>query len=436
MVDRWSEAAYSQHKSLDPVYEVWLKENFPRKAELISMEETWRSFSYHPLISIVTPVYNPPISFLRQAIESVINQVYPNWELCLADDHSPDLHVREVLQEYVDKEPRIKCIFRKENGHISACSNSALELASGDFVALLDHDDLLTSDALYEVVRLLNQHPEADIIYSDEDKIDDQGNLKDPFFKPDWSPDSLLSRMYTCHLGTYRRKLIDAVGGFRIGYEGSQDYDLMLRASEKTEKIFHIPKILYHWRIHDLSASSGGDAKPYAFEAAINALNSALVRREEAGHIKQVAAGLGAYTVRYQVERESVSIILLYTGLKGSLGLLKKTLEAINLSSHQNFEVIVVDQNYWKDADISIVHSQLPEQLNSKIHYLKVTPNTTAASALNQAAQMAQSDYLLLLRDFVEPITGDWIEALLEQAQRQSIGCSSGLLLSPSNSIW
>jgi O-antigen biosynthesis protein len=437
MVARSSKVLYPRLKSLDPVYDVWLQENFPRKAELTSIGETWRSFSYRPLISIVTPVYNPPISFLRQAIESVIDQVYPNWELCLADDNSPNPHVREVLQEYADRDRRIKYVFRKENGHISACSNSALELASGDFIALLDHDDLFTPDALYEAIRLLNQHPEADIIYSDEDKIDDQGNLTDPFFKPDWSPDSLLSRMYTCHLGIYRRNLVDVVGGFRLGYEGSQDYDLILRLSEKTENIFHIPKILYHWRIHTLSASSGGDAKPYAFEAAINALNSALVRRETAGHAQQVAPGLGAYTVRYQIHQATVSIVLFYTDSRSSLSVLKRALEAIDSrGAYQNLEVIIVDRNCWKDRDFSIVGNQLSNKNIDKIHYHQVAPDTTDASALNQATQVAQGDYLLFLRDFVEHITDDWIEALLEQAQRQSIGCSSGLLLSSNDTIW
>ncbi|WP_200929943.1 glycosyltransferase family 2 protein [Nostoc piscinale] len=194
--------------------------------------------TYKPLISIVMPVFNTPANFLREAIDSVLNQVYSYWELCIADDASTDNQIRQILEDYSSKDSRIKVVFRNENGHISRCSNSALELATGEFISLLDHDDILTPDALYEVALLLNQHPDADMIYSDEDKMAENGKLQDPFFKPDWCPDSFLSRMYTCHLGTYRRELVEKIGGFRVGYEGSQDYDLVLRLTEKNNADF------------------------------------------------------------------------------------------------------------------------------------------------------------------------------------------------------
>lgn len=227
-----------------------MADNFPREADLKKMAETVEIFSYKPLISIIMPVYNTPTYFLREAIDSVLNQVYPYWEFCIADDASTLPHVREILEEYVAKDSRIKVIYRNENGHISKSSNSALELATGEFISLLDHDDTLTPDALYEVVLLLNRYPDADMIYSDEDKLSPDEQLISPFFKPEWSPESFFSRMYTCHLGTYRHSLIKEIGGWRVGYEGAQDYDLVLRFTEKTEKIYHIPKILYHWRMH------------------------------------------------------------------------------------------------------------------------------------------------------------------------------------------
>ncbi len=187
------------------------------------------------------PVYNPDAEFLKQAIASVIEQVYNNWELCIADDCSTKPHVKQILEEYAGQDERIKVVYRKENGHICRASNSAIEIATGEYIALLDHDDLLAPHALARVTELLNQHPEADFIYSDEDKVDLNNVHRDHFFKPDWCPDSFLSRMYTCHLGVYRRSLVNQIGNFRPGFEGSQDYDLVLRLTEQTDKIFHIP---------------------------------------------------------------------------------------------------------------------------------------------------------------------------------------------------
>ena len=297
---------------------------------------------YQPLISIIVPVFNPQEKYLRAALESVINQTYQHWELCLADDASTQPHVQLIFKEYAQKDSRIKIVFREENGHISQASNSALEQATGEFIALLDHDDLLTPDALEEVVKLLNQHPVADMIYSDEDKIDDHNRLTEPNYKSDWCPDSFLSRMYTCHLGVYRRSLVNEIGGFRVGFEGSQDYDLVLRLTEKTDKIFHIPKILYHWRIHPASASASGEAKPYAYEAAVKALTKAIHRRGEPGRVLSHTQPLGHYTVRYQIDGfKRVSIIIL---TRDSWHLLNQCLISIfNQTIYQNYEVIVID---------------------------------------------------------------------------------------------
>jgi O-antigen biosynthesis protein len=225
-------------------YALWLKANSPQPDEIDWMPEIVNSFGYKPTISIIVPTYNPPEKFLRDMIQSVLDQVYPYWEMCIADDASTEKYVKQIIQEYAVKDHRIKVIFRKDNGHISAASNSALEIASGEFIGLLDHDDLLHPNALYEVASLLNQHPEADMIYSDEDLLEEGIGVRDPFFKPDWCPDNFLSKMYTCHFGVYRKDFIDKIGGFRLGYEGSQDYDLVLRLTEQTDKIFHIPKIL------------------------------------------------------------------------------------------------------------------------------------------------------------------------------------------------
>lgn len=269
----WSEPVHTSS------YGLWQIKNTPRPADLQKLTETVELFGDRPLISVVMPVFNAPEPYLQAAIESVLAQIYPNWELCIADDASTAPHIRPILEQYQAQDRRIKITFRETNGHISECSNSALALATGDFVALLDHDDLLTPDALYEVALLINRHPQVDMIYSDEDKINEQGQLQDPFFKPDWCPDSFLSRMYTCHLGVYRRSVLTAIGGFRVGFEGSQDYDLVLRVTEKTDQIFHIPKILYHWRLHPQSTASQPASKGYTVDAAQKALEEALQRR-------------------------------------------------------------------------------------------------------------------------------------------------------------
>jgi hypothetical protein len=263
--------------------------DIPRLAEFSSM------LPRKPMISVLVPTYNTSESHLREMIESVIRQAYPHWELCIADDASPDARVRELIEEYAALDARIVPIFRSENGHISHATNSALEAASGEFIALLDHDDVLAPEALFEIALEHNRHPEADMIYSDEDKLGSDGTLVDPFFKQAWSPDSFLSRMYTCHLGVYRTAIAREIGGFRPGFEGSQDYDFVLRFTERTQHVRHVPLVLYHWRIHANSTASCAEAKPYAENAAVRALDEALERRGERGKAS-IRAGLpGVY---------------------------------------------------------------------------------------------------------------------------------------------
>jgi glycosyltransferase involved in cell wall biosynthesis len=238
----------------------------------------------------------------------VRRQLYPNWELCIADDGSTRPHIRKVLDEYQQRDSRIKVTYLTENQGISGASNAALALATGEFVGLLDHDDELAPWALLEVVKLLNQNPNLDFIYSDEDKLEPDGRRSEPFFKPDFSPDLLTSMNYICHFSVFRRELFDKVGGFRKGFEGSQDYDLILRVSEQTKNIAHIPKILYHWRKIPGSASGSVNAKSYAYHAAVKALEEALVRRGQSGKVTMLAPG--RYRVRYEVTASLSSALL------------------------------------------------------------------------------------------------------------------------------
>lgn len=413
-------------------YERWQMQYEPRTADYQRISEMIKLLAYQPLISIVVPVYNTPETYLREAIDSVMGQVYSNWELCLADDASTEPYIRTILEEYAKKDRRIKVVFREENGHISKTSNSALELATGEFVALLDHDDVLRPEALYEVVFLLNRHPEADMIYSDEDKIDEVGNRRDPFFKPDWSPDSFLTRMYTCHLGVYRRSIINEIGGFRAGYEGSQDYDFVLRFTEKTDRIFHIPKILYHWRIHQQSAASGTEAKPYAYEAAKKALSDALERRGEPGSVKD-AAYLGHYNIRYEIHGSPKVSIIIPTRDLGKI--LNQCLESIfNKSTYPNYEVILIDNGSTEEETKDVISYWLKqESARFYCHRLDIPFNFSKLN--NHGASHASGEFLLFLNNDTEVITPDWIEAMLEQAQRKSIGAVGAFLLYPDDTI-
>ncbi|MBD1938823.1 glycosyltransferase family 2 protein [Microcoleus sp. FACHB-68] len=427
------EAAPAMATNDDP-YARWLNKHYPRKADLRKMAETLEIFPYKPVISVIMPVFNTPERFLKEAIESVIHQVYPYWELCIADDASTELYVKSILKEYAEKDSRIKVLFRSENGHIARASNSALEIATGEFVALLDHDDLLTPDALYEVALLLNRHPEADMIYSDEDKIDEGNCLKDPFFKPDWCPDSFLSRMYTCHLGTYRRSILNEIGGFRAGYEGSQDYDLVLRFTEKTEQIFHISKILYHWRVHPESTATGtASVKSYAYEAAEKAIAEAIHRRGEKGRIAGVTDYLGHYTVRYEISDYKLVSIIIPT--KDLAGMLNQCLESIfKKSVYPNYEVIVIDNGSTEAATAKLFADwSAKEPSRFKCYPLDIPFNYPKLN--NYAVTKAKGDYLLFLNNDTEIVTPDWIDAMVEQAQRPSIGAVGALLLYDNDTI-
>jgi GT2 family glycosyltransferase len=419
--------------SKDSKYQQWLNKHYPKKIDLNKMSETLSLLSYQPTISVIVPVYNPPEDFLRQAIESVLKQVYPHWELCLADDCSTKPYVKEILEEYTQQDSRIKVVFREENGHISRASNSALDIATGKYIALLDHDDLLAPHALYEVVRLLNQHPEADMIYSDEDKIDKQNLHREPFFKMDWCPDSFLSRMYTCHLGVYRRSIVKEIGNFRVGFEGSQDYDLVLRFTEKTDKIFHIPNILYHWRIHSTSAAADPGAKPYAYEASHQAISEAISRRKEPGKVIPIPGFPGLYTIRYDIAtKKLVSIIIPTRDLAKTLNTCLKSI--FEKTTYPQYEVVVIDNGSKEEETFKCFEDwQNKEPDRFKCYRHDIPFNYSQIN--NYAVQKAQGEYLLFLNNDTEVITTDWIEAMIEQAQRASIGAVGALLLYPDDTI-
>ena len=419
-------------QSRDIQYQRWLQQNYPIPKAFEAIKREICRLNYQPLISIIVPVYNPEANFLRATIESVIAQLYGNWELCLVDDCSTKSDVKTVLKKYAAQDQRIKVAYRQQNGHICRASNTALAMATGEYIALLDHDDLLAPHALSEVVKLLNQHPEADFIYSDEDKVDDQNLHQAPFFKPDWCPDSFLARMYTCHLGVYRRSLVAEVGNFRVGFEGSQDYDLVLRVTEKTDRIFHIPQVLYHWRMHDQSAAAVPDAKPYATLAAQKAISEAIARRGEPGKVSTTQAP-GVYSVRYEIkEHKLVSIIIPTKDLADTLDV---CLESIfSKTTYPNYEVIVID-NGSTEAKTAQCLASWQRRQPQRFRYYPYHIPFNYSQINNYAVEQAQGDYLLFLNNDTEVVSTGWVGAMVEQAQRQSIGAVGGLLLYPDNTV-
>lgn len=416
----------------DP-YHRWLDQHLPTETKIIAYKKEIDSFKKQPKFSVVMPVYNPQASHFKAAIDSVVNQVYQNWELCLADDCSTDPEVKKTIHSYIKKDPRIKAVFRKENGHISAASNSALEITTGDYIVLMDQDDIITVDALYHNARIINAHEKVDLIYSDEDKIDDNGVHSVPHFKPNWSPDNLLSRNYLGHLTVFNAEIMKRIGGWRIGFEGSQDYDLVLRFTEETDAIYHIPLVLYHWRIHAASAAGGEDAKPYAYIAAKKAITEALIRRKETGTV-DFLDGFRGYSIRYDLKEKDAKVSIIIP-TKDKTSVLKKCVDSIfEKSTYSNFEVIVIDNNSEEKAFFNYMKS-CEEKFGKRFKCIRAEIPFNFSKLVNLGVKNSTGEYALLLNNDTEVISNDWIEGMLEQAQRPSIGVVGVKLLYPNMTI-
>ncbi|OQB40436.1 MAG: Chondroitin synthase [candidate division CPR1 bacterium ADurb.Bin160] len=416
--------------SINDQYQIWFQKNYPNKENLQKQKKIQKNFKYRPLISIITPVYNPDEKWLRSCIESVLKQSYDNWELCLADDCSTKPHVKKVLNEYSKKDKRIKVIFRSKNGHISRASNSALKLATGEFIALLDHDDDLAPHALFKVVETLNNNKKIDFIYSDEDKVELNGQHVDPFFKPDWSPDMFLSTNYICHLSVIKKSIVDQVGGFRVGYEGSQDYDLFLRITEQTNNIFHIPTILYSWRKTNKSTASEYSIKGYANQASTIAIYDSFKRRGLQGTVKN---GLleGSFRVKYKITGKPLVSIIIPT--KDKVIYLKRCIQSIlDKTTYQNYEILIIDTGS-KEKNTLVYYKKLKSKNKIKFFNWNFPFNYSAVN--NFGVEHSKGEYILLLNNDTEIITPDWIESMLEHAQRKNIGAVGAKLLYPNNRI-
>ncbi|MBN8757972.1 MAG: glycosyl transferase family 2 [Variovorax sp. 67-131] len=371
-----------------------------------------------PLISVVMPAYNPNPSWLREAIESVRAQIYPNWELCIADDASPSPEVRAVLQSYAESDPRIKVVFRPKNGHISAASNSALEVASGTWIALMDHDDLLPADALFWVADCIAAHPDVRLIYSDEDKVDEAGNRSGPYFKSDWNIDLFRSQNMFSHLGVLSMDLVRAVGGFRQGLEGSQDWDLVLRCMEHVEarQIRHIPRVLYHWRVHAESTAKSMNAKPYAALAGERALNEHFERT----HVRATAEYLGfGYRARYALP-ESLPLVSLVISTRNAAASLRRCVNSIvGNTTYARFEIVIAD-NASDDTSTRDYYQSVAQMQNIRV--LRHEEVLDDGALKNSAVEAAQGEVIALLDDSLEVITPEWLSEMVSLALQPGVG--------------
>jgi len=376
------------------------------------------------------PVYNTPLRWLRKAVDSVQRQLYKNWELCMVDDASGNKSVKKILTQYSQNDHRIIVKYLDRNRGIAGASGEALAMAQGEFVALLDHDDELSTDALFEVVRLLNQHPDADMIYSDEDKIGQSGKRCEPFFKPDWSPDMLLSCMYTGHLTVYRKKIADRAGGFRTGFDGSQDYDLALRVTEITDHICHIPKILYHWRKIPGSVALKENSKTYAYSAAQKALTEAMRRRKIACNVNE-GQWLGSYRVRYEIVSHPKISILIPT--RNQVGLLKTCIDSIfNLNTYPNYDIIIINNNSVEQETAAYLAAL---EDNPLVRILNDSDEFNFAALNNRAARIASGNLLLFLNNDCELKDKDSLSAMAEHIQRKNMGAVGAKLIYGNHTI-
>lgn len=384
-----------------------------------------------PFISVVMPTYNGNPEWLIEAIESVCKQIYPYWELCIADDASTDKAIRPILERYARKDPRIKVVFREQNGHISAASNSALNLVTGEWVALLDHDDILAESALFWVADAINQHPDVRLIYSDEDKIDEAARRFDPYFKCDWNIDLFYSHNLITHLGVYRTDLLNDINGFRLGVEGAQDYDLALRCIEHIEsrQIHHIPRVLYHWRMHVQSTAQSADAKPYAMLAGERALNEHFQRQKIIATAELVEHG---YRVHYTLPDNPplVSLVIL---TRNGLQLIRKCVESIlEKTTYPNYEILIVDNGSDDSATLLYLNDL---QTDARVRVVRDERPFNYSALNNGAVKLARGELVGLLNNDLEVISPEWLSEMVSIALQTGVGAVGAKLWYPNNTL-
>jgi glycosyltransferase involved in cell wall biosynthesis len=414
-------------------YALWIKKyDTLTDANRDSIKTRISNWEYKPKISIVMPVYDPELKMLDEAIQSVLTQLYPNWELCIADDASKNEAVRDMLKQYAAQEPRIRLVLRSENGHISKASNSALDLATGEFTALFDHDDLLAEHALFFVADTIINNPNAGLIYSDEDKVDQSGKRRDPYFKTDWNPELFLSHNSICHLGVYRTSLIKSVGGFRANYEGAQDHDLALRCIEQLqeEQIIHIPRVLYHWRIHPSSTAASSFAKPYAYINGARAIDDHLSRCGIEGHTEWIRNS--GYKVHYKIPA-SPPLVTIIIPTRNKCYLLRKCIDSIlTKTTYLNYEILIID-NGSDEPEILTYFNDISASNNIRI--IKDDSPFNYSALNNKAVKLAKGDLICLMNNDIEVISPDWLTEMVSLALLPGAGVVGARLWYPNNTL-
>lgn len=429
-----SGAGFADGPPRDEVYHEWIERYdsiTPEKRQQV-LQDIER-LPRRPTFSIVVPTYNSSEPFLREMIASVREQIYPDWELCIADDASTDPRVREVLSEAAAQDSRIKLVFRDTNGHISAASNSALELATGEFVVLLDHDDVIPPHALYMVAVYIGRYPASRMLYSDEDKLNEAGKRTTPYFKSDWNPQMFLTQNMFSHLGVFETALVREAGGFRKGYEGSQDYDLALRCIEIAghDQVVHIPHVLYHWRIVPGSTAGSGSEKPYALMAAKRAVEDHLTRSGIDAFVDQPYESLGILRVRYGLaQRPLVSIVI---PTRDGLALTKQCIDSVLAKTlYREYEIIVVDNGSVKPETLAY----FDEIASTKgIRVIRDDAPFNFSALNNRAVREAKGEFVCLLNNDIEVISPDWLNEMVSIAAQPGVGAVGACLWYPNDML-
>ena len=410
-------------------YGDWIRTNEVSEAEVEKQRNI--KFEYMPKISLIVPMYNTNEKFFKELVDCLINQTYSNWELCLADGSNEK---NERLMKIINSDNRIKYKFLNKNKGISGNSNEAIKLATGDYIALFDHDDLLAPYALYEVVKCINKNPNAEFIYSDEDKIDEHGNRSEGYFKPDFSPDTLRCQNYICHFSIFKNDLMKKLGGFNSEFDGAQDYDIFLRMSEivKPENIKHIPRILYHWRVHkDSTAKLNSNAKNYAFDNGIKAIEAHLKRVGLDGTVTNGCIN-GIYRVDYKVKKNpKVSIVI---PNKDGLDILKVCINSVlEKTTYKNYEIVIVENNS-ETEEIFKYYQELEKNPKIKIaKYPEIGFNYS--KIINFGVKNSTGDYIVQLNNDTELLTTNWLELMLGFCQRKDVGAVGVKLYYPDETI-
>ena len=410
-------------------YQKWIQENEPNAEELEAQRN--KKFKINPKISIVVPMYNTNESFFKDLVDCMKNQTYSNWELCLADG-SPKINKK--LKKYYESDKRIKYKHLEKNDGISGNTNEALKMVTGEYIGLLDHDDAIPVFALYEIVKCINEHTDVEFIYTDEDKImDTLNNRCDPHFKPDFAPDTLSSNNYITHFIIMKKELmVDKIGGFRKEYNGAQDFDLVLRASELTDKIVHISKVLYHWRVHNGSTAKVADAKPYAYEAGKKAAQDHITRMGRKGTAEYGGDIPGVYEIEYEVEGNPKVNILIPN--KDGIKFLKKCINSIlEKTTYDNYEIDIIENNSEEEETFKY-YEELKK--NNKIKILTYPEKGfNYSKIINYGVKNVDGEFVMQLNNDTELITKNWLEKFIGYAQRKDVGAVGARLYYADHSI-